>query len=329
VINAFNFANPVQAHTEMCKQLVWGDNTDGVDYDWSHGTEVGLHNVTIGCDTIAYDYNLKRLWVPPSRWTMMVRQYIDPEALADNLAKVEERMSGPRYGGKKGRGIAVLRTRMVQGKGVGRGVRRRWGSCMLNLSFRSNPIPTVSLNSRTTYFGYLALVDITVARTYAAECSRITGIPLEQIQFVWSLDLAQFHGFRSLAWMLGNDKIRRQMDKDIDRRLEFPSTRKPGNRVGYRKALDGYARILKSDRAGVLYGDESFSSFARVRRRFHTEVFGVEYAAQFEGGAKNKGGKRGFNALPDLWASKLDFSALNGREGDGTFFDDDDEDEDE
>jgi hypothetical protein len=335
MINAYDFMNPVEAHDTMCRQLIWGDNldTDRPDYDWTHGTEVGIHNVSIHCQSIDFDYNLKRLWVPPSRWTMMVRQYIDPMALEDNLAKIEERMSGRKYGGAQGRGIAVLRTRMVQGKGTGRGVRRRWGSCMLNLSFRATPIPTVTLNSRTTYFGYLALVDLAVARTYAAYCAEIRGIPVESIQFVWHLDLAQFHGFRSLAWMLMDPKVRAIMDEDVDSRLDFPARRQPGNQVGYRKALDGYARILKSDRAGTLYGDESFSSFARVRRRFHTEVFGPEYAAQFAGGTRNRGGKAEFDPLPDLWVHGLDFSALEGKTGDTHWFDStdvggDDEDED-
>lgn len=322
MINAYNFGTPLEAHDAMCEQLIWGDNTEKVDYDWTHGTEVGLHNVSIFCETVAFDFNLKNLWMPPTRWTMMVRQYIDPFALADNLAKIEERMSGPKYGGSQGRGIAVLRTRLVQGKGTGRGVRRRWGSCMLSLSFRKNPVPTVTLTSRTTYFGYLAMMDLTVVRAYAQECADITGVALESIQFVWHLDLAQFHGFRSLAWMLGDDEIRAEMDEHVDNRLDFPSARKAGNQVGFRKALDGYARILKSDRAGTLYGDESFSSFARVRRRFHTEVFGPEYAAQFAGGTRNKGGKAEFTELPDLWSSTLDLSPLRNRAGDSHWFDD-------
>lgn len=330
-LNSYVFPNPVTMHDAMCKQLMLGKRP-GVDYDWVHGTEVGLHNVTIGCETIDFDYNLKNIWVPPSRWAMMVRQYIDPEALEDNLAKIEERMSGPKFGGRQGRGIAVMRTRLVQGKGTGRGVRRRWGSCMLNLAFRRNPIPTVTLNSRTTYFGYLALVDVAVARAYAAECARITDIPLADIQFVWKLDLAQFHGFRSLAWALGNDKIRTMMDKHVDNRMNFPGGMKEGNRPGFRKSLDGYARILKSDRAGTLYGDESFSSFARVRRRFHTEVHGEAYAEQFIGGTRNQGGKKGFPPLPDTWVRDLDLSPLRGRGGDSSWFDDvddfgDDEDE--
>lgn len=329
MIHAFQFKNPVEAHDAMCERLIWGDNTipGQLDYDWIHGTEVGLHNVIMECDTIDYNYNLKKLWVPPTRWTLMVRQYIDPDALKDCLAKIEERMSGPRYGGKNGRGIAVLRTRLVQGKGTGRGVRRRWGSCMLSLSFRRNPVPTVTLHSRTTYFGYLALVDIAVARTFAQECSRICDIPLANIHFVWSLECAQFHGFRSLAWMLGDKNIRAMMDADMPHRLNLSAYNKPGNQVGWRKALDGYARIKKSDDNKVLYGDESFSSFARVRRRYHTEVFGPEFSAQFEGGSRNRGGKGGFPPLPDLWVRDLTFSALMGRSGDVDWPDEDDEDE--
>lgn len=326
-MHAYTFHNPVEAHDAMCEQLIWGDNTEGSDWDWTHGTEVSLHTVHIECETIDFNYNLKKLWVPPSRWPMMVRQYIDPGALGDCLDKIEERMGSGRRGGDT-RGNAVLRTRLVQGKGTGRGVRRRWGSCMLSLSFRMLPKPTVTLHSRTTYFGYLALVDLTVARAFAAEVANRVGFTDESgIALNWYLEEAQFHGFRSLAWMLGDPKIRAQMDEDVDNRQAFSPRRVEGNQVGYRKALDGYARILKSDREGRLYGDESFSSFARVRRRFHTEVFGPKYAEQFLGGTRNRGGKRGFPVLPDLWSETLDFTPLNGRAGEEDWFEDDDDDE--
>lgn len=330
MIHTYRYSDPVAAHDGMCEQLMYGDQP-GTDYDWTHGTEVGLHNVGIHCETIDFEYDLKRLWVPPSRWTTMVRQYIDPNALEDCLSKIEERMAG-KYAGRKGRGIAVLRTRNVQGKGTGRNVRRRWGSCMLSLSFRANPVPTLTLHSRTTYFGYLALVDMAVARTFAAYCSDITGVALADIQFVWMLELAQFHGFRSLAWALGDDEIRWQMDEDVPKRTELSSRAVVGNQPGYRKALDGYARILKSDETGVLYGDERFSSFCRARRRFHTEVYGIEYASQFNGGEvphPRTGEVRQVNhfaPLPSTRVSTLDFTALDGRPGEP---DEDDEDDDE
>jgi hypothetical protein len=320
MIRSYNFPDPVTAHDAMCDQLIYGDKP-GTDYDFVHGTEVGLHNVAIHCDTLDFNYNLKRLWVPPSRWTMMVRQYLDPVALEDCLAKIEDRMGPPRRGSDR-RGISVVRTRLVQGRGVGRGVRRRWGSCMLSLSFRALPVPVVTLHSRTTYFGYLALVDTAVARAFGVMAAQRAGVPIESVQFVWYLELAQFHGFRSLAYALGTPSIKSQLDEDVDNRLAFS----PKDQPGYRKILDGYARILKSDREGKLYGDEAFSSFARARRRFHTEVYGVEYADQFAGGSRNRGGKGAFPPLPDTWVRDLTLhKPLIARDGDNSYFDHDDD----
>jgi hypothetical protein len=220
----------------------------------------------------------------------------------------------------KSRGVAYLRTKTVQGYGVGKGVRRRWGSCMIALSYRTNPQPQITLVSRTTYFGYLAMLDMSVAHVLGKQASAITGIPVEDMQFRWIIEQAQFHGFRSLAWALGDDDIREQMDDDLPRRLSIS----PKERPGYRRALDGYARIMKSDDAGKLYGDEAYSSFARVRRRFHTEVYGVEYAAQFEGGSLNRGGHGSFAPLPSTPVSGLDLSCLAAGVADPEDEDDDD-----
>jgi hypothetical protein len=312
MINALGFATANDAHEGMCNKLMFGEKW-GRDYDWSQGTEVGLHNVVIGADRFDWEYDLKRLWMAKSRWNMMVRQYLDPDAVEDWFAKIEDRLVG------KGRGIAVLRTKLVQGKGTGRGVRRRWGSCMLSMSYRTNPIPTITLHSRTTYFGYLAAMDITVAHVLARYISTIVGIDPAEMNFVWNLELAQFHGFRSLAWPLGNPDIREQMDDDVHTHKTFPAKPPKGQlhlpvAGGYRKALDGYARLMKSDLENKLYGDESFSSFARVRRRYHAEVHGPEFAAQFEGGTRNKGGHNMFTPLPHLHSSTLDLTPIGFEE---------------
>jgi hypothetical protein len=325
MIHAYTYSDPVQAHDSMCKQLVYGKES-GVDFDWIHGTEVGLHNVSIHCDTIDFDYDLKRIWVLPGRWRKMVRDYINPDQRELVRGLIESRFVGK---GRNARGIAVMRTNTIQGRGEGRNVRRRWGSCMLSLSFRATPTPTITLHSRTTYFGYLALMDMAVARTFAAECSEQTGIPVSDMEFVWTLELAQFHGFRSLAWMLGNESNRDRMFKYIDRRREFG----PTNRPGFRKALDGFARIKASDDEGKLYGDERFSSFCRVRRRFHTEVYGTEHAEQFAGGVvphPRTGQIRQvgiFQPLQSLWVHDLDFSALSAPSE--AYEDDEGDDEDE
>lgn len=329
MIHAYHFPNPVAAHDGMCEQLVWGD-VPGEDYDWVHGTEVGLHNVSIHCKTVDFDYDLKRIWVLPGRWKKMVRDYINPSQLELVSGLITDRFAGK---GRQARGIAVMRTNTIQGKGVGRNVRRRWGSCMLSLSFRATPTPTITLHSRTTYFGYLALMDMAVAKTFGEHCSSLTGIPVSDMEFVWTLELAQFHGFRSLAWMLGNEENRNVLIENVDDRRLFLATPKKGNQPGFRKAMDGFARIKQSDDEGKLYGDERFSSFCRVRRRYHTEVFGLEHAQQFAGGVvphPRTGLIRDvgpFAPLPSLWVHDLDFSALSSSPGIDEYEDDDEAEE--
>lgn len=304
MLNTFEFDDGNAMHEGMCERLMFGDNTDsweGKCYDWVYGTEIGLTNAILGAKSFSWQYDLKRLWLPITRWNTMIRQYLDPVATDEWLNKIDDRLD------RKGRGIAVLRTNTVQGRGTGKGVRRRWGSCMIAVSYRSTPRPTIALHSRTSYFGYLAAMDITVVHQLAKAIQAVNGITPEEMEFVWTLDLAQFHGFRSLAWPLGDPEIKASMDDDIPSRLEYPIK---AGQAGYRKALDGYWRLVKSDRENKLYGDEAFSSFARVRRRFHAEVMGEEFANQFSGGSLNRGGHYPFKPLPSLKTDDLTLDAM-------------------
>jgi hypothetical protein len=318
VIHTFRHVKPLDAHEAMCRRLMLGD-TQGRDWDWSHGFETGLHNVTIGCDTFDWEYDLKRLWIPRSRWTMMARQYINHTALNDCLDLIQEQFTN-----KRGRGIAVLRTNTVKSRMSGKRISRRWGSCMLNLSFRRNPVPTLGLHSRTTYFGYLAVLDITVAHAFAREISKRIGITPEEMQFVWTLDLAQFHGTRCSAWALGQPKIKAAMDRELPHRFDYSFKPETGNQPGFRKALDGYDKIVRADTKPTLYGDEKYASSLRIRKRFHTEVMGLSYAEQFVGGAAGKSRNAAFAPLPSISTSDLDFSVLTSNEVAEDFDDEDD-----
>lgn len=302
LVNIVRAKTATSLHEKVCEQLMFG-HLDGSDVDWTYGTDVGLHNVVVGAESFDWEFDLKRLWLARSRWNTMVRQYLDPDAVAAWTNMITTRLTG------RGRGIAVLRTNTVQGRGEGKNVRRRWGSCMLSYSFRSNPVPTFTMHSRTTYFGYLAAMDITVGHTLAQLAGALTGIAPEEMQFIWNIELVQFHGFRSLAWPLSDPEMKAQMDADVDDRKSF-AIKGVRSQPGYRKALDGYSRLLASDRAGKLYGDEAFSSFCRVRRRFHAEVMGAKYAQQFSGGDLRGKAVKPFAALPHVDAWDLDLMPI-------------------
>lgn len=323
MLNSFVFDNLDDMHDRMCTNLFRG--TMGAEFNWTGSSEVGIDNVTLGARSFVIPpYDLADLWLTRSRWNTMVRQYVNPGALDATLGMVEAHLKKPKKSGtatlrltptdadldEPGEEVIELQTNLVEGKKSGRQVRRRWGSCMLALTYRNVPHPTVVLTSRTTYFGYLAIMDAMVANVFAQKCGEITGIDVEDMRFVWHINLAQYHGFRSLAFPAGNPRMLKFLDQCVDDEARWKKLKADG-RMGILRTLTGYRRILQSDREGRLYGDESFSSFCRVRRRFHTQVHGFEYASQFNGGTRlGDRGVKAFTPVPSLPAESLNFSAI-------------------
>lgn len=321
MLNSFVYDDVDDMHETVCSAFFRGRM--GEEFNWSGSSEVGLDNMTLGVRSFAIpDMDLSRLWLTQSRWNTMVRQYVNPDALDTTLGMVETHLTKPRKSGtatlrltptdadldEAGEEVIELQTNLVQGKKSGRQVRRRWGSCMLALTYRNVPRPTVTLTSRTTYFGYLAIMDVMVANVFAQKCADIVGINLENVRFVWHINLAQYHGFRSLAYPAGNPRFLKFLNQCVDNEDRCKQLKAEG-RMGILRTLTGYRRILTSDREGRLYGDESFSSFCRVRRRFHTQIMGYDYAQQFNGGTRI-GTTKAFKPVPSLPAESLTFSAI-------------------
>ena len=289
-IHTLQFPTVTELHDGLARRLLFARREE---LDDANSVDVQLHNVVAEAESFEWDYLVNRLWVPRTRWTTMVRQYVDPNSLLAWLDVIENRFPSSK------RGIAVLRTNTVQARQTGRGVTRRWGSCMLSLSVRVKPQPQITLHSRTCYLGYLSVLDLTVAYVCAKlAAERIGKIAVQDFSFVWQLEMAQFHGFRCLAWPLGDPEVFSEFGYHNASKAEYP---------GLYIARQWHERIAQLDRDGVPYGDMAFSSFKRVRRRWHAEVFGKEYAAQFAGGKKND---KPYAKLPDVHVDQLDFSPL-------------------
>ena len=318
MLHSMTFPDANNMHDRLCWQMMKGQY--GRDYDWVGGPEVGISNLTLGVESFAYEHNFAWDFQAKTRWAIMVRQYIDPLALDDTLDRIGK------YMGKR-RGITTLRmspdtvslpdededqageqlqTNLVQHRVIGRRMSRRWGSCMLSLTYRNVPRPTVTLNSRTSYFGMLAMMDVTVANVFARMCGEQSGYDVGEMQFVWQLNLAQWHGFRSLAWALTDENARAKLEAYVDRRDHIDNA----TQAGLWRSVTGYRRLVRLDREGVKYGDEKFASAARMRKRYHVEILGRKYAARFAGGTLNPSWGKPFEPLPDLWSQDLTFSPI-------------------
>lgn len=296
-------------HKEMCYSLAYGHSSQ---MDMVTSVDVQKHNVVGIAESMEWDFDLKDLWLTKSRWTSMIRQYINPIALETWLNSVEKKLKGRK------RGVSVMRTNEVQQRtsptknGDQTRVWRAWGSCMLAIGYRALPRPQITLHSRTSYLGYIGALDLSVAYHCARLIAERVGLTPEDIQFVWHLEAAQFHGFKSLAFLLADEDRREEFmalevgeDDLSDKHLR---RRQPGLYISRK-----WMKLFEiEDKEGKLYGDMNFGQTRRIRKRYHTEVLGFEYGAPFEGGGHNSASQnKRFKPLPSCPASSLTFDQLH------------------
>lgn len=224
----------------------------------------------------------KDLWVTPSRWNTLVRQYVDPERLFQWLERVKEIST-------YNRGITAMDMQSVKHQVVQsnrRASRRKHGGCMRMVTYRAFPQPTVTLFSRTSYLGYIGGLDMLLGyKLVELACDMIgEGLRPEQFTFVWMCDTWQFHGFKSMAYIFGTgqDKFMRISDEKWDevahdgrwftvngvqRRL-LPLDQMPT----WKLIRYWWKRLKRQDDEGKLYKDMRYGAEKRIRRRFHAQT---------------------------------------------------------
>lgn len=332
-----------ELHDKMCTALVTAREEE---LDVISTVDVQIHNVIAEAESMDWDFDMKSMWLTKSRWTMMVNQYLDPEEVTAWVDRCTSKI------GTRGRGIAVMRTKMVAARGgaaTGHTNKetRRWGSCMLAVSYKALPAPQITLYSRTSYLGYIGALDLTVAWMLGKTLAEAMGIKVEDIRFVWMNEAIQWHNFKSLAFLLNHPNKKRRKKY---RRLMMKSTKKlePDEIKALKKSpalhlsRKWLAKVIAEDKAGRTYGDMTYNTFRRIVRRYHTEVHGLDYAKQFEGWSVHKKGEKAgekkeffkaYGPLPSTHCSTLDFSMLakKGADLSGAEFvggeDEDDDDE--
>lgn len=211
----------------------------------------------------------KDLWVTPSRWNTLIRQYVDPERLFAWLEGVKEISTYKR-------GIVALDMNPVQRTVVAsnaRANRRKWGGCMRMVTYRAFPQPTVTLFSRTSYLGYIGGLDMLCAFKLIEVAADMIGEGLKtsDFRFRWFADTLQFHGFKSAAFVFASGQ---QKLMEMERWPEGQLIR--GQQIGpeenyptWKIVRSWWRRIKKQDREGVLYSQMKYGAEKRIRRRYH------------------------------------------------------------
>lgn len=277
-----------EAHDKLAERLLYS-TADHLDF--TTGMDGVLEHVYLEAKSMTFDYDLKRVWVPPSRWTMMVRQYLDAEEVQQWLAMIDKRLVKQKKPGRP-----ILRTNTVASRTGGKSTVRNLGSCMLTLSIAMDPRPTITMHSRACYVGYLSPLDMAVAYHLGRLAADVVGLPLKSFRFVWFIETAQFHQFRTIAFALGDEEQR-------DRFLSLPQS---PDRICHARSLKHFNRWRQQDAEGVLYRDmQKFVSYQRLRKRYHSEVLGYDHAMEFA-----TDDNKAFRPLPSTPISSLTFEKI-------------------
>lgn len=246
------------------KEILWAKREQLGYYS---SLDTMLMDVMVLSDTCEFDMNIGRdLWVTPTRWSTLVRQYVDPMRLFEFLEGVQQVTT-------YNRGIVAMEFKDVQRTVVesnARANRRKWGACMRFLTYRAFPKPTISLFSRTSYWGYVGGLDMLLAHKIAAMASDMLtadGLTLKDMQFRWVLDTAQFHGFKSMAYIFesGQDKLMRIKEWPEDKlgpEEEYPT---------WKLVRNWWRRLHKQDLEGKPYSEMKYGAEKRIRRRYHAQ----------------------------------------------------------
>lgn len=316
----YHASTMTELHDKLCDSLINGSEEE---LDVISTVDVQIHDVIAQADSMDWDFDLKSMWLTKSRWSMMVRQYIDPDELEAWIGQCTGKI------GTKGRGIATMRTKIVKPRGgaaTGHTNKetRRWGSCMLAISYKAKPRPTITLYSRTSYLGYIGALDLTVAWMCGRYLAKEMGIKVSDISFVWMNSAIQWHNFKSLAYMLNhnNEETRaegRRLLMGSNAELTNPEKRRILSSPAIKLSRKWLRKVMAEDAEGKTYGDMTYNTYRRIRRRYHTEVHGEAYAKQFEGWSYYKKGPqegqekeffKSYPLLPSCKADSLDFSPL-------------------
>lgn len=126
---------------------------------------------------------------------------------------------------------------------------------------------------------------------------------LTEFRFQWFVETIQYHRFRTIAFPLGDDTERKRFKTVVAAAKEDGVL---SEHVALHRNWEQYQKWLRADKEGLSYDTLcNYRSAQRPRKRFHSQVRGLDYARQFED-PKNKA----FPVLPHCDVKSLNFSKI-------------------
>lgn len=228
--------------------------------------ETHLFNVTLQAETC--DYNLdvgKELWLNKGRWSRLMKEYVPIEPLNRFTSQACEILAGDARLGATANMMFRDPDRFDK--------KHRWGGCLMGATFRGDNDKSgpaiLTFYSRTTYMGYMALLDAAIANRTAAQIAKAAGLSLADISFRWHLSSQQLHCFKTLPYVYSQPDLLKQVESLEKRRTLLKSDSIPPTwrNLGawYCKVVDAWAKFKNCDK---MLASEKYGPWKRIKRRW-------------------------------------------------------------
>jgi len=240
---------------------MWRGTLDNGGIDFVASIDTISYDNLLACESMAFDLDLGRdLWLNRSRWTRLVRQYLD----ASDTAQFLDRSADIGLGEGK-RGVV---TQMPCASVRREAKKHRWGNCMLGFTYRGvrrngkfDERPTITMHSRVSYIAYIGGLDLGLAHVLGREIGRRIEVPVEEFRFRWHVDSLQFHGFKSLPLLYRQEYIADLENPSL--RSEYPTIKLVGR---------WWDQVVRDHEAGIPLDEQKYGPLRRIRRRYQEYV---------------------------------------------------------
>jgi hypothetical protein len=239
--------------------------------------ETHLFNTVLTADSCDYSLDLgKDVWLNRQRWSRLIKEYVPLEPTNRFVDQAVEILNGEARCGATANMMFRDPDRYAK--------KHRWGGCIMGATFRGDNQKagraTLTFYSRTTYIGYMGLLDAAIANVMAREiCERFnaagaksTGHPIDErdIAFRWHLSSQQFHAFKSLPYVYSQPDLMARLEKYAKQRRTIPDAPPTWKFMAkwYCKVLDGWKAWGNPNDAQGWLDTEKYGPFRRIKRRW-------------------------------------------------------------
>lgn len=173
--------------------------------------ETHLFNTVLVADSCTFDLDVgKHLWLNKQRWSRLVKEYVPREPLDRFVGQACEIMSMQSRLGATANFLFRDPDRYEK--------KHRWGGCLMGATFRGDNRKagpaTLTFYSRTTYIGYMGLMDAGLAHVIAGEIARQLGRGnASMIGFRWYISSQQLHCFKTLPYIYSQPDLFNRLER--------------------------------------------------------------------------------------------------------------------